>query len=295
MNASSPAHPAVQISVATPAQVPLFAEWAVREGWGAGAGDAEAFAAADPAGFLLALDGDRPVGSISAVAYDAGYFFLGYYIVAPGLRGRGIGHRLFAAALQRVGAAASGLDGVIAQVPGYAANGFVPAHRTARYVGRAAAIASALDGEAVAVQPATRSDLGDLIRYDARHVPAPRAAFVGAWLDPGSPRRTLIVGDSDGLRGYATVRPLVGGGARIGPLFADDAATARALLAACAATAVTWGEDLAIDVPEPNTAATALVRDLGMTTSFACMRMYRGAVRPLPLERVWGNTSLELG
>lgn len=285
----------IEIRTATADQMPLLEEWALREGWGAGRGDVTAFHAADPDGFLLAwLDG-RPVGSISAVRYDDDYSFVGYYIVDPALRGRGIGHRLFDAALERIDPAASGLDGVAEQVPSYASLGYDPVHVTTRYAGSAAIVSAALAAEALMVESIAPGDVAGIIEYDAQHVPAPRERFVRAWIDPASPRRSYVVGGGNAIRGYATVRPMVGGGSRVGPLFADDAVAARALLAACAVTALAWGDDLAIDVPAPHQAAIDVVESMGMRPRFACTRMYRGDVRPLPLHRIWGSTSFELG
>jgi hypothetical protein len=48
-------------------------------------------------------------------------------------------------------------------------------------------------------------------------------------------------------------------------------------------------------VPEPNTAAVALVEEYGLRPSFETARMYTGPVRPYAAERVFGVTTLELG
>ena len=298
----------VDIRTASAVDVGLLQEWALREGWGAGIGDIAAFHRADPEGFLLAWDDERPVGSISAVRYDDSYSFVGYFIVDPALRGRGIGHRLFDAALDLIGTAASGLDGVEEQVSTYASLGYVPSHVTTRYAGSAAILSAALAEWAMVAQEAVSGDVDGIIEYDAQHVPARRDSFVRAWLAPASllpaapptaraesPRTSYVVGHGHDLRGYATVRPMIGGGSRIGPVFADDEAAALGLLAACAVTAMSWGEEIAMDIPEPNAAAVRLAESLGMVPRFACTRMYRGEVRPLPLERVWGNTTFELG
>lgn len=286
----------MDIRAATPAQAPLFTEWALREGWGAGVDDIGAFFSADPGGFLLAVDSDQAVGSISAVFYDPGYAFVGYYIVDSQLRGRGIGHALFDAALARIGAAASGLDGVLEQVETYSTLGYRVAHETPRYVGSSSIISAALAGDAAMTAPVTPADIDELIDYDAACVPARRETFVRAWLDHSPTRRSYVVRSPSGeIGGYATVRSMIGGGSRIGPLFADDEAAARALLAACAITAMSWGDQLAIDVPSAHLAGIDLVESLGMTTTFRCVRMYRGEVRTLPMHRIWGNTSFELG
>lgn len=285
----------MEIRTADADQMLFLQEWALREGWGAGRGDVETFYAADPEGFLIAWHGDRPVGSISAVRYDDSYSFVGYYIVDPALRGRGIGHALFDAALERVGPAASGLDGVQEQVSTYASLGYAPAHLTTRYVGSAAILSAALAARAMLVGYVAPGDVEGIIEYDALHAPARRESFVRAWLAPGSPRTSYVIGRGHDIHGCATVRPMIGGGSRIGPLFADTEQAALGLLAACAVTAMSWGEEIAIDIPAPNTAATAIAESLGMAPRFACTRMYRGEVRPLPLEQIWGSTSFELG
>ena len=285
----------MEIRTADADQMLFLREWALREGWGAGRADVEAFHAADPEGFLIAWDGDRPVGSISAVRYDDSYSFVGYYIVDPALRGRGIGHALFDAALERIGPAASGLDGVEEQVSTYASLGYAPAHLTTRYVGSAAILSAALAARAMLVGYVAPGDVDGIVDYDALHVPARRESFVRAWLAPGSPRTSYVIGRGQDIHGYATVRPMIGGGSRIGPLFADDERIALGLLAACAVTAMSWGEEIAIDIPAPNATALAVAESLGMSPRFACTRMYRGDVRPLPLDRIWGSTSFELG
>ncbi len=285
----------VLIRTASRDEVRLLQEWALREGWGAGVDDIDAFHRSDPDGFLLAWQAGRPVGSVSAVRYDDTYAFVGYYIVEPDLRGRGIGHALFDAALAHAGRRSSGLDAVDAQIPTYASLGYEAAYPITRFTGSTAIASAALAGDAAAVDPLTEADFYDVVAYDAEHVPARRERFVRAWIDPASPRRTFVVRRGSTLAGYATVRPVVGGGGRIGPLFAHDESAARALLGAGAIAALAWGEDLAIDVPGVHEAAVSLVESLGFTGGYTCTRMYRGPVRALPLDRIWGNTTFELG
>jgi hypothetical protein len=56
-----------------------------------GRGDVEAFLAADPGGFfVLKVDG-QSVATLAAVRYGERFGFLGLYITAPGMRGRGYG------------------------------------------------------------------------------------------------------------------------------------------------------------------------------------------------------------
>ena len=50
-----------------------------------------------------------------------------------------------------------------------------------------------------------------------------------------------------------------------------------------------------LDVPEPNAAGIALAHERGLVPVFETARMYRGGQPRLPLDRVFGVTSFELG
>jgi hypothetical protein len=52
---------------------------------------------------------------------------------------------------------------------------------------------------------------------------------------------------------------------------------------------------LFLDVPEPNAAAAAMAREAGMEPAFETARMYTGAAPAIPVGRVFGVTSFELG
>jgi hypothetical protein len=82
-------------------------------------------------------------------------------------------------------------------------------------------------------------------------------------------------------------------GAKVGPLFADDAETAEALFEALAAFAP--DEPLFIDVPESNAVALELVLRRHMAEVFGCARMYLGPAPALEHERIFGITTFELG
>ena len=286
------------ITPATFKQALQLGAWAEREGWSPGLGDIEAFYAADPQGFLVGHIQDRMVAAASAVHYDRDFAFCGFYIVEPDLRQQGLGHVIADAALQRAGSLVAGLDGVAAQVASYETLGFVFAHWTPRFTGRVSDVVSKILMPAgiQVVHVDTESSLfAEVVAYDTAHVPAPRTKFVSQWLQPDSPRRSFAALRDGAFAGYATVRPTPSGGARIGPLFADDETAARALMSRCAHQAQTWGESIAIDVPDRNSAATALAKECGMVAAFTCARMYRGAEPVLPHDEIWGSTTFELG
>jgi ribosomal protein S18 acetylase RimI-like enzyme len=268
----------------TRAELGLAIEWAAHEGWNPGLHDAEPFFHTDPRGFFLGLLDDEPVGCISAVAYDDGFGFIGFYIVRPEFRGRGFGLRMWNAAVSYLGDRTIGLDGVVARQASYQKSGFRLAHRNVRYagIGGGAAPAGIIDLTTV---PFAQAEA-----YDAAHFPAPRPQFLRRWI--AQPESVALAVVKDGaLAGYGVVRPCRSG-FRIGPLFADSDAIAEDLFRALAARAE---GPLSIDTPEVNSAAIALAERHGMRPMFETARMYTKTAPALPTERIFGITTFELG
>jgi ribosomal protein S18 acetylase RimI-like enzyme len=116
-------------------EIDLAVEWAAAEGWNPGLEDAECFYQADPEGFLVGLIDSEPVSCISVVRYGESSGFLGFYIVKPEYRGKGLGLELWKAGLKRLEGRVVGLDGVVAQQDNYRKSGFALAYRNVRYLG----------------------------------------------------------------------------------------------------------------------------------------------------------------
>lgn len=271
----------------TRAELALALDWAAAEGWNPGLDDADAFYAADPGGFLMGFLGEEPVGCISVVRYPADFAFLGLYIVRPPRRRQGHGLRLWQAGMARLGACNVGLDGVPAQQANYRRSGFTLAHRNVRWGGSVASEPPA-DPRLV---PLTPELLARIVPYDRQLFPAPREAFLHAWLDPRARHGRAYV-EHGAVRGYGVLRACRAG-CKIGPLFADRPDIAEALFRALAAEA--GGAPLYLDVPEPNTAAAALAERHGLAPVFETARMYTRRDPGLPLGRVYGITTFELG
>ena len=270
-------------------EIRLAIDWAADEGWNPGLHDAKSFHAADPEGFLVAEVGGVPVGCISAVAYGARFGFVGLYIVAPAGRGRGIGMRLWNAAMSRLAGRTVGLDGVPAQQGNYRRSGFALAWRNVRYGGVARGSGRRLPDE---ILPLAQIDTDTLCRKDLETFPAPRTEFLKAWRS--MPDSTGLAWRRDGqLSGWGVIRRCRAG-YKIGPLVADNPAIGSALYSSLC-DAVPAGEAVYLDVPEPNVEALALAQAHGLRGVFETARMYAGPKPTCNLETVYGVTTFELG
>jgi hypothetical protein len=264
----------------------LLFEWARGEGWNPGRYDGVCFHDADLSGFLLAeLKGD-PVASISCVRYNDNFGFIGFYIVKPEFRGRGFGLRLWTAGLARLAGCNVGLDGVIAQVPNYERSGFRFSHHHIRYGGTLTGMSSPGLVRLDAVP------FADVLAYDRECFPASREAFLRSWIAQPESAAVGVVREGK-LAGFGIARRAVEG-FKIGPLFANDAQTADAILLGLAKEV---GGQVVIDVPEPSVqlAAKSFVGRHGLTEVFRCARMYTRSRPAIADHKVFGNTSLELG
>jgi GNAT superfamily N-acetyltransferase len=269
-----------------PEEIALAVEWAAREGWNPGHHDAACFATVDPTGFLIGERDGAPAVTISCVNYDPGFAFLGFYIVRPELRGRGLGLRIWNAAIAHAGARTIGLDGVIAQQENYKKSGFTLAYCNIRYGGPTFATPAAAVIGALAEVP-----IAMLAADDATVFPVERAAFLHAWIEaPGHLGRAFL---RDGrLAAWGVIQPCRRGH-KVGPLIADDRAAAETVLDAL--IGASGADEIFLDVPEPNEDAVRLASGRGLAPIFETARMYTGPTRPVQLRRLFGVMSFELG
>jgi GNAT superfamily N-acetyltransferase len=285
MGSQDPA--SVTIRAMTAADMATALDWAAAEGWNPGLADADVFRAADPAGCLMAFVGDQPAASITVVACGFDQAFLGLYIAAPAFRGRGIGFALWQAGLAHAGARSIGLDGVVDRQADYAHSGFVLQHRNIRWSGLSSA-SPPLDPRLARVG---RGLLPAVQAYDAAVTGWDRPGFVEAWCLEGDRRAVAIVEDG-AIHGYAVMRRCRQGN-KIGPLFAEDPADADLLLRSLAASV--RGEEIVLDVPEPNQVALTLAENHNLSPVFKTARMVRGMPPACTLGSVYGITTFELG
>jgi len=263
--------------------------WMRAAGWNPGLHDADTFIAADPHGFLVGeLDG-VPIASVSAVRYDDAFGFMGCYLVEERFRGQGYGLAIHEAGRAHLAGCTQGGDGVLANVEKYQRIGRVLAYRNARYQG---VKPPSNESARTSLVPATEVPRPSLEALDRRCFPAPRSAFLDAWIrQPGA--HALAAVDGHDLRGYGVIRPCHQGW-KIGPLFACESTVAEDLLRGLL-TRIPDGDTFVLDVAEPNEAGLALACRHGMIEVFATARMYTGPFPRLCFEWVYGVTTFELG
>ncbi|XGV94461.1 MAG: GNAT family N-acetyltransferase [Leptolyngbya sp. BL-A-14] len=269
-------------------EVGIAIDWAAAEGWNPGTYDADCFYAADPHGFLIGLIENEPIATLSAIKYGNSFGFLGFYIVKPEYRGQGYGLQLWNAGLAYLHNRTIGLDGVVAQQNNYKQAGFTLAYNNIRYQGNGGGY---LADDPAIVQLSTLP-FDAINAYDKPFFPDDRTQFLQCWLNQPQSIALGIL-QNHNLAGYGVMR-LCHVGYKIGPLFADSDEFADRLFSALKAHAPD-GAPVFLDIPAVNEAAVQLVNRHKMTIAFETARMYKGKSPVLPIDRLFGVTTFELG
>lgn len=276
------------IRIMTRSELDIAVDWAAAEGWNPGMNDADCFYAADSQGFLVGSLNDEPIAAISAVKYGTSFGFIGFYLVKPEYRGKGFGIQIWNAALASLEGRVIGLDGVVEQQDNYRKSGFVMAHKNARYQGTGDGVVEN-DAEIISL---SSFPFDTVSVYDNLHFPAERRKFLSQWIkQPNGVALGILQNRS--LAGYGVLRPC-DAGYKIGPMFADTPELAERIFQALRAH-VPAGTPFFLDVPLVNQKAVDLARSHQMEIIFETARMYKGAKPALPLDRIFGVTTFELG
>src|ERR1051325_4210970 len=157
---------------------------------------------------------------------------MGFFIIRPEYRGRGLGDHLWHERKKRLSArldpdAAIGLDGVFNMQDYYARGGFRFVCRDLRFEGWGMNLPQGKGIVELSALPFDRVEA-----YDRRHFPARRSRFLRDWMHQ-SGWHSLAAIDGDEMRGYAVMRPCRIG-YKIGPLFAANPNVAESLLVSIA-------------------------------------------------------------
>jgi GNAT superfamily N-acetyltransferase len=271
-------------------EIDILDGWAATEGWNPGLSDLRIVWQVDPDAFVALRDGEALAGGGSIFSYEGRFGFMGLFIMRADLRGKGLGSALWHwrrdTLLHRLHRGATvGMDGVFEMVPFYEKGGFKAAYRDLRYQGIATGRRSSR------VISLSMPDFEDIENFDRAFVPAPRTAFLKGWLGQAGAH---IAGIREGgeIVAYGVARPCRVG-FKVGPLFAERFDLAEDVLGDLMARIA--GQQVQIDVPQPNAAGLDIVNSFGLSMSFGCVRLYHGPDPRLPIERIFGVTSLEFG
>ncbi|MCL6417695.1 GNAT family N-acetyltransferase [Aestuariirhabdus sp. Z084] len=270
------------------AEVDIAVEWAADEGWNPGLHDADCYYATDPKGFLIGYLGQEAIATISVINYSESFGFLGFYIVKPEYRGQGYGMAIWNAGIQSLEGHNIALDGVVTQQENYKKSGFKFAYSNIRYQGNGG---GQVPGKANLVELSELA-FATIAAYEQPFFPANRSHFLRRWIEQPDSRALGIIKDGE-LAGYGVIRACRSG-CKIGPLVADDPQIAENLFLALKAT-VAPSDFIYLDIPAVNQAAIDIAKRYNMQASFETARMYTGNTPNIPLHKVFGVTSFEIG
>lgn len=263
-------------------------DWAAKEGWNVGLRDSECFYAADPEGFVIALENGEPAGCISAVNYGPAFGFLGLFIVRPELRGKGYGKRLWNEATHRLKDRVAGLDAVTAREDMYTAMGFQSSHVSTCFVAKA----SHSQPVSTEIKHLSHIPFDKVCDSDRRHFPAERRSFLDTLVRTPATHSFACVVDGE-LRGWGAIRQCRTGW-KIGPFYAETESVAEDLFNAMQHS-VPEGEDVFVATPLCNDHAKALAKRHAMSDVFDTVRMYRGPEPQIDKAGIYSLASFELG
>ncbi len=273
------------IRTATREEIDYLIEWAASEGWNPGLHDANCFYKTDPNGFFIGEYKGKIVGGISAVAYDKSFGFIGFFIVQQKHRNSSLGPMLALKAIKRLSSQNIGLDGVFDKMDSYANMGFIFAYRNLRFESKIQGMLSEN------VIPVSDIPFSQILEYDTRFFPTKREIFLKEWLTLPESKAYAIKSGED-IQGYGMIRKCRKG-YKIGPLFAENDSIAEELLLSLASES--HADYLYFDIPEINKGGIALAKKYNMEECFGTARMYSKEIPELPVEKIYGVTSFELG
>src|SRR5438094_746076 len=298
----------------TEADIPAGMRLKELAGWNQTPSDWERFLRASPAGcFVAELDG-RVCGTATTIVYEGRFAWIGMVLVDPECRGRGIGTRLLARAIEyldAVGVATLKLDATPQGRPIYAKLGFVSEYEVERWTlerrpdlaGAGGSVAPGERAAAGAAEPSallpaasppfgSQQDVEGIVEFDREVFGADRGGLLRS-LDDETPSFTLEAKNRGQLQGYVLGRR----GSRadhLGPWIARDESSARGLLVEFLRRSK--GEAIFVDCVKPNRFACGLAQSQGFEFSRPLTRMYRGPNRhPGRPELVCGILGPEFG
>ncbi len=263
-------------------------------GWNQRTADWQRMMHLEPEGALVAVHGDRVVGTTLACTFGT-IGWIAMVLVDAEHRRQGIGTRLVRQAveyLDRRGIQTQRLDATPLGMPVYQQFGFEPEYELARLTGMPELARSVTFGTAFPeVEGANASQLRAIAALDQQVTGTFRQRLLERlWTE--DPQSMRVVHRDEQLVGYATARP--GDPARqVGPMVALNQQAGTALL--LDALSRYRGEPLLVDVPRANGWAIDCLLQTGMCETRTLVRMRRGAAVVDTPAQIWAGTGPEKG
>jgi GNAT superfamily N-acetyltransferase len=232
---------------------------------------------------LVALDGDRVVGTVLTVAHGEAATIC-VLIVDERLRGRGIGRALMERAIDLAGTRECRLVATADGLPLYRRLGFVETGGIAQHGGAAPMIAAP-----AGPRPAGADEIARFVALDREACGMDRTA---TWAHLAAVGRFAVIERAGAIRGVAALRDF-GRGEVIGPIVAERLEDAEALVEHFLAGRA--GRYLRVDTPE-DSGLSAWLAEIGLPRVGGGIAMQRNA-RPRPIGTVatFGLVSQALG
>lgn len=238
------------------------------------------------AGTIAAVAG-RAIGSAMWWPCGADAATIGMVVVDQEWRGRGLGRRLMENTLRALAPRSAMLNATAIGVPLYRATGFETIGTIHQYQGEIA-VAEAATTLAPRLRAAGSEDAGAILDLDARAFGAPRRALLVRLLGEAE---FLMAVRGEAIRGFAGRRRF-GRGTLIGPIAAEDEATAAALAAAWLARSTGF---VRMDIPGDAAGLALVATGAGLGRVNEVVTMRRGAWPAPAGARIFGLASQAFG
>ncbi|MGH9766014.1 MAG: GNAT family N-acetyltransferase [Blastocatellia bacterium] len=231
--------------------------------------DWELFLRLSPRGCRVAVKDEQVIGTVATVRYENRFSWVGMVLVDPAERGRGVGARLMAEALDALkGMPSIRLDATPAGHPVYRKLDFVDEYRLSR-------METVVSSEGLALQcnparPMTREDLPSVAVLDREVFGADRRLTL-EWLLDGAPEYAWVVEEQGQVIGYTFGRHGFNF-EHLGPVIAEDQRAARRLVSACLSQQV--GKQFILDASHHETDWRAWLESIGFREQRPFIRMF---------------------
>jgi GNAT superfamily N-acetyltransferase len=260
-----------------PRHVPAFLAMAEREGWICDRWEFDFLSASFPRGGHVAWSDGQPVAFVTAILYERSGW-IGNLLVHPGLRGRGLGRKMFNGALAALEGAGAETVWLTASEDGrvlYESVGFLPLDSVIRW--RGAGECAPLD---VHVPEATLVRVGDLDREGWGDC---RSALLRTLAERGS-----VLADGDGF----LMLQRMGTGIHLGPWSCRTPGPAVALLGGAWRHDPSSRHEAFLDSPAGNRFADRLLSRAGFAPCSSTVLMYRGKKPDYRADSVFALASM---